>query len=205
MNTVDILIVSDDPLARAGLAALLDDPATAVVGQEGSATVIGSLEAGPDVIVWDAGSHAAPMLERLAALDPTRYPAVVLVATERDALGALAAGARGVLPRTVQASTLRAAVEGVVRGLVVIDPSVASAWPAAWDPHAPVPLEDLTPREHEVLQLMAQGLSNKAIARRLGLSEHTAKFHVNAILSKLDAHSRTEAVTRAARLGLIIL
>jgi len=69
----------------------------------------------------------------------------------------------------------------------------------------PTPVEELTPRERHVLQLLAEGLPNKAIADRLGISEHTVKFHVSAIMSKLGAQSRTEAVTRAARLGLIIL
>ncbi len=67
------------------------------------------------------------------------------------------------------------------------------------------PAEELTPREIEVLQLVAEGLPNKQIALRLGISEHTVKFHVDAILGKLGAHSRTEAVTRAARLGLLVL
>lgn len=68
-----------------------------------------------------------------------------------------------------------------------------------------LPAEELTPRELQVLQLVAEGLPNKAIAQRLHISEHTVKFHVAAILSKLDAHTRTEAVTRAVRQGLIIL
>ncbi len=67
------------------------------------------------------------------------------------------------------------------------------------------PAEALTPREREVLQLLAEGLANRAIAQRLAISEHTVKFHVNAILGKLNAQSRTEAVVRAARLGLLIL
>lgn len=89
-------------------------------------------------------------------------------------------------------------------GLVVSDPSLGPGLrPERGREEAPL-VEDLTPREREALQLLAEGLSNKEIARRLGTSEHTAKFHVNAILGKLNAHSRTEAVTRAARLGLII-
>ena len=67
------------------------------------------------------------------------------------------------------------------------------------------PVENLTPRELEVLQLLAEGLPNKTIARRLEISEHTVKFHVNAIMSKLNAQSRTEAVVRATQLGLILL
>jgi DNA-binding NarL/FixJ family response regulator len=70
---------------------------------------------------------------------------------------------------------------------------------------AEAPAEALTPRELEVLQLLAEGLPNKTIARQLSISEHTVKFHLNAIMSKLGAQSRTEAVVRATRLGLIIL
>ena len=80
------------------------------------------------------------------------------------------------------------AVNGVAQG---------TGWPAL--------AEELTPRETEVLELMADGLTNKAIAQRLGISDHTVKFHVNAILGKLGAQSRTEAVVRATRLGLLFL
>jgi DNA-binding NarL/FixJ family response regulator len=69
---------------------------------------------------------------------------------------------------------------------------------------APATVEHLTPREQEVLQLLAQGLSNKLIAGRLGISDHTVKFHLNAILGKLGAQSRTEAIAQAARLGLVL-
>ena len=72
-------------------------------------------------------------------------------------------------------------------------------------PEVPVASELLTARELQVLALLAEGLANKAIAARLGISDHTVKFHVNAILGKLGAESRTEAVTRAARAGLLIL
>ena len=71
-------------------------------------------------------------------------------------------------------------------------------------PAAPATSEHLTPREQEVLQLLAQGLSNKLIAARLGISDHTVKFHVNAILGKLGAQSRTEAIAQAARMGLVL-
>ncbi len=91
------------------------------------------------------------------------------------------------------------------QGLVVIDPAFPLAVVPARGEAADVAAEELTPREVEVLQLLVEGLPNKQIAQRLSISEHTVKFHVDAILGKLGAHSRTEAVTRAARLGLIIL
>ncbi len=93
------------------------------------------------------------------------------------------------------------------RSLVVLDGSFAGDLLLSAQPEASGdrPVEDLTPRELEVLQLLAEGLANKAIAQRLGVSDHTIKFHVNAILGKLGAQSRTEAVVRATRLGLIVL
>src|SRR5262249_58818697 len=127
------------------------------------------------------------------------------VAGEEQAGAALAAGARGVLLRDTPADRLAAALEAAVRGLVVLDESLAEGWlrrPAAGA--APL-VEPLTPRELQVLELLAEGLSNKAIAGRLGISDHTAKFHVNAILGKLGVQSRTEALVQAARLGLIVL
>jgi two-component system, NarL family, nitrate/nitrite response regulator NarL len=87
----------------------------------------------------------------------------------------------------------------------VLDPALAGALVAARTELPALPVEALTPREVDVLRLLGEGLPNKAIARRLGISEHTVKFHVNAILGKLGASSRTEAVVRATRLGLILL
>ena len=86
----------------------------------------------------------------------------------------------------------------------VFDPALALSPAPAHDPALAL-AEDLTPRETEVLQLLADGLTNKAIAQRLGISDHTVKFHVNAILGKLGAQSRTEAVVRATQHGLLLL
>ncbi len=104
--------------------------------------------------------------------------------------------------RHADGETLAAAATTVARGLSVFDPILAqSLFPAP----VPAPQEALTTREVEVLQLLAQGLPNKAIATKLEISEHTVKFHVNAIMTKLGVQSRTEAVIRAVRLGLVIL
>ena len=87
----------------------------------------------------------------------------------------------------------------------VFDPDVPPPAPAVTGQNRAQPAEDLTPRELDVLRLVAEGLPNKEIAHRLDISEHTVKFHVNALLRKLGAHSRTEAVTAATRSGLILL
>jgi DNA-binding NarL/FixJ family response regulator len=132
----------------------------------------------------------------------------VLALVPDEAAGelALAAGARGLLFRDATPGALLAALQAVARGLAVFEPALSPVRPtpraSASTPTSP---EALTPREREVLSLLAEGLSNKAIADRLAISEHTAKFHVNAVLAKLGVQRRTEAVVRAARLGLVTL
>ena len=120
---------------------------------------------------------------------------------ERERLQALAASiAGGRVIGTADNSAALAQLLSETRGALVL-----SDEPQAEDPTAPAGNQGLTPRELEVLAAMADGASNKVIARRLGISFHTVKFHVAAILEKLDAESRTEAVLAAARLGLIML
>ncbi len=205
---IHILIVADDPLTRGGLAALLANQAGAVVvGQvPGDADILAAVEQyRPDVLVWDLGWSPEAALEHLADLRDYALPVAALLADESLAADVLAAGARGLLLRHTSPATLAAGLDAVARGLTVVDPALAGAVFPGRERPLPVLAEDLTPRERSVLQLLAEGLSNKGIAQRLAISEHTVKFHVNAILGKLGAHSRTEAVTRAARLGLLIL
>jgi DNA-binding NarL/FixJ family response regulator len=107
------------------------------------------------------------------------------------------------------ADEIAAALAAVAQGMVVMEPRIgrllASTVPSSGDLTVAPGEEQLTDREHEVLQLVALGLPNKSIAARLKISEHTVKFHVGSILAKLDAGSRTEAVTLAARRGLLTL
>jgi DNA-binding NarL/FixJ family response regulator len=133
-------------------------------------------------------------------------PVLALVGAGDHPGDLLRAGVRALLARATTAEALAAALLAAARGLAVLEPGLAAAWlrvPAARvagdGPDA------LTPREHEVLGLLAEGLGNKAIAARLDVSEHTAKFHVNAILGKLGAGTRAEAIVLAARRGLIML
>jgi two-component system, NarL family, nitrate/nitrite response regulator NarL len=169
------------------------------VGQVGPAEVAAAVASfAPAVLLWDVGAAgAAEALARDGAA-----PIVALAATEEAAADAVRAGARAVLFRGAPAETLAAAVAAVARGLSVLDPALARGWIR---PPEDTPAEGLTAREREVLGLLGEGLSNKAIAARLGISEHTAKFHVNAILAKLGAESRAAAIVRAARLGLVAL
>jgi DNA-binding NarL/FixJ family response regulator len=204
VDPLRLLVMSADPLARGGLSALLAAvPGLAVVeqaapGREPRASLGRSA---PEVAAFDLGpgdAFAGPLRDLSA-----RLPVVALLAAEPQAAEALAAGARGALFRDAPAERVAAALAAVARGLTVLDAGLAASVFRA--PPAPALDEPLTPRELEVLGLLAEGLPNKAIAARLGISEHTAKFHVNAILGKVGAESRSEAIVRAARLGLVVL
>jgi NarL family two-component system response regulator YdfI len=121
---------------------------------------------------------------------------------------ALRAGVRAALPSDVSPDQLVAALEAAAAGLIVMHPAEVDAVFPTTEP-ASRPLADLaeplTPRESEVLQMLASGLANKEIAARLGISEHTVKFHVASILGKLGAGTRTEAVSLGIRRGLVLL
>jgi DNA-binding NarL/FixJ family response regulator len=200
MDAVRLLVVGNDPLARAGLAARLAGRSdVAIAGEAAPEEAFAAAAAlGAAVLLWDVGAGGSASGVAAAGVPP----AVALSGSESAAAEALHAGARGVLFRSASAEAIAAASVAVARGLSVVDPALASEW---LRPPVAAPAEGLTPREAEVLGLLAEGLSNKGIAARLGISEHTAKFHVNAILGKLGADSRAAAIVRAARLGLVAL
>jgi DNA-binding NarL/FixJ family response regulator len=200
VSPLRVLLVGDDPLARAGLAARLAGRADVAVAGEASARDAAAAVAAlaPAAVLWDLGAAGVP--EGLAPDGPP--PVVALAAGEPEAADALRSGARAVLFRAAGADALAAALVAAARGLSVLDPALAEGW---LRPPEEAPSEGLTAREAEVLGLLAEGLSNKGIAARLGISEHTAKFHVVAILGKLGAESRAAAIVKAARLGLVAL
>jgi DNA-binding NarL/FixJ family response regulator len=201
---VSVLVVSADPLARSGLAALVAGrPELALAGEAGPREAARVAEAAsPQVVLWDGGEGQGAPLHR-GPEPPLGAPILALVADAARAGEALRAGARGVLSRSVNPERLGRAAAAVAAGLTVLDPALAGDFLRPPEPARS--LEPLTPREREVLALLAEGLGNKAIAARLGISEHTAKFHVNGILAKLGVDSRAEAIVRAARLGLVVL
>lgn len=185
---IRVSIVAGDPLARAGLASAL-----------ATADAIDITENDAEVAIVDAGTDpAGPHLE---ALETLTVPAVVLVADPAHTQRALAAGARGVLVRDQLDASLVAALAAARQGLTVVDHTLSNV-PAL---RRGAPAEALTRRESEVLGLMTDGLSNKLIAVELGISEHTAKFHIGSILEKLDSDTRTGAVVTGLRLGLVSL
>jgi DNA-binding NarL/FixJ family response regulator len=201
-----VIVVADDLLARAGLANLLQHAeGLEVVAQTPSDD---SLEAAilahqPNALVWDLGwsDETNPWQERVSDQVENGARVVALLSDPAQAAEAWAGGVRGMLGRAADPGAISAAVQAVVADLIAVEPRYSRFPGTEFD----VPDEALTDRELQVLALLAEGLSNRSIAYRLQISEHTVKFHVNGILRKLGAQSRTEAVVRATRMGLILL
>jgi DNA-binding NarL/FixJ family response regulator len=207
-------VAARSAVVRAGLESLL--------ARGGAFTVLGAIAGGglaeavtetePDVLLL--ALDATEDLPLPLALPPdaaARQPAIVVLGDEpleRWGARALRLGARAVLPRTASAEAIEAAVAAALAGLVVLPPDLASAGTLR-TAAAPAPAaggqQPLTPREVEVLQLLAAGLGNKVAAARLGISEHTVKTHVAALYAKLGVSSRGEAVAAGVRLGILML
>jgi DNA-binding NarL/FixJ family response regulator len=190
------------PALRAGLASLLaSDPSLEPLVAEGVAPG-GDSDATPSAIVVDFSAGEPEDLAAIADL----FPATPLVLVGADP-ATDGPGVSGVpvayVASDVDAPALAAAVHAAAAGLIALDPTIAGASGVHTHTRQTSAGETLTAREYEVLQLVAAGLPNKAIARELGISEHTAKFHVGSLLGKLGAGSRTEAVTLATRRGIL--
>ena len=216
---ISVFIVAASPLARAGLQNLL---ATRGVEVAGSFAKLDDLDGRLDdapvgaILVDSTGEPFESFVHSLIGSGLASDCSVVLL-VEPAALGAssaaLRAGVRAVLPNDASPDQLVAAVEAASSGLLVLHPAQVSP-PVAVNGLAAAPalsrefgelVEALTPRESEVLQMLASGLGNKEIAVKLKISEHTVKFHVASILGKLGATTRTEAVSLGIRRGLVLL
>jgi DNA-binding NarL/FixJ family response regulator len=197
-DSIKVSLLTDDSLLRAGLSSLL--------AQVGSIHVVDGDEA--EVALWDAGVDGEKALARFSELRALHVPAVAVVSDQSHVAPALAAGARGVLLRDQGGPGIHAALAAVRTGLTVLAASLAESLVPAQPKIGPTPGKgrgELTERERQVVQLLSEGLSNKLIADRLGISDHTAKFHVNGVMMKLGASTRTEAVVEGMRRGLIKL
>jgi DNA-binding NarL/FixJ family response regulator len=210
---VAVAIFSTDPALRRSLERLLrEEPAVTIVGVADAPAAVLGLIAHDSV---DAVLADTPPRDQLSdwrvRYDRTAFVVLVDGTDPEDGIEALQAGAAAILPRSAAPNEIVAAIKAVTNGLVVLPRELVAMLIGGTALADGLPDGDdsagarLTPRELEVLAAMADGASNKAIARRLDISFHTAKFHVAAILAKLDADSRTEAVTRAAQLGLVML
>jgi NarL family two-component system response regulator YdfI len=211
---IRVFLIASSPLARAALQNRLKAQSVKIVGSAAAIDALGGdlSDTQADVLLLNGvGESAGAMIESLADSDlAAEIPTVVLTEATSPATSAqaLQAGIRAVLPSEISTDQLAAALQAAAAGLVVLHPSeIPVTFPAlapASQPLAELP-EPLTRREREVLQMLAAGLANKEIAARLNISEHTAKFHVAAILGKLGAATRTEAVALGIRRGLVLL
>ena len=195
MDVLAVLVVAADPLVRAGLAALLGAHEVTVVAElSPEDNVEAFLDASLDALVWEGELDGLPHLP---------VPLLALVNEGEKVNGALFAGATGILFRSAGGERMAAALRAMMAGLVVLEPALTEFLEAEMREDAP--FGELTPREGEVLGLLAEGLPNKTIAKKLDISEHTVKFHVNALLGKFGARTRTEVVARAVRSGWVTL
>lgn len=216
---ISVFIVAASPLARAGLENLLVARGIEVTASvAGLDELSGHLDDTPaEVILIDStGETFEPFLDSLIASGVASDFTVMLLAEPASlatSSAALRAGVRAVLPNDVSPEQLVAALQAAASGLLVLHPTQVSAQVNSngfgSSPARSQPLDELTeaftPREGEVLQMLASGLANKQIAAKLAISEHTVKFHVASILGKLGAASRTEAVSLGIRRGLVLL
>lgn len=210
-----LLISTPSAIARAGLTALISEQT-----QTWTITSVTSLkdwlEAEPalsvDVALLDLSSQDSDLsLDLPETSEHLAVPMVVLVDPEAEfsIRELLQAGVQAVLPSDAAVTEILAALDAALAGLITFHPSLVedvwSHFPSPVSALSAEPKPALTPREIEVLTLLAQGASNKTIAQTLIISEHTVKFHLSAIFAKLDVSTRTEAAIAGARLGLILL
>jgi two-component system, NarL family, response regulator YdfI len=207
-------IVARSSLVRTGLQSLFGDRNVEVVGSLADFESLASewVDVRADVILVEAsGEQFEALMDSLAASQLASEAAIVVLTDHREPRSlsdALRAGVRALLPSDISPDQLVAALEAAAAGLIVVHSTeVQAMFPAAdGAPRERAELaEPLTPRESEVLQMLASGFANKAIATQLKISEHTVKFHVASILGKLGATSRTEAVSLGIRRGLVLL
>jgi two-component system, NarL family, response regulator YdfI len=221
-SVIRVVLAAVSAVRRAGLEATIAKTTTLkLVGSFQSTRTIAShlAELQPDVIVLDVTDNDLVSnnidLERkysgasIASLSAAGLPLVVLVdePTSDWTAHALKSGVKAILPRDSELDEILPAIQAAYAGLVLLDPEVTQNIAARVRPMngSTATPEDLTPREIEVLRMLAEGLANREMASRLGISDHTVKFHVSSILDKLGAASRTEAVTMGIRMGLILL
>ncbi len=226
MTKIRVLLADDQDIIRTGLTIILNhQPDLEVVGQaaDGVEAVEFAKQLHPDVILMDIkmprlnGIQATRQI--MAALPRTQIIILTTYDTDDWVFDGIRAGAVGYLLKDASGDNLAEAVRGALRGESQMDPTVARkvlrefqhvtsfnrAAPAPASAPEEEPLEKLTDREEEILKLLAAGLSNKEIAQKLALSEGTVKNHISAILAKLHANDRTQAVLTALKRGLVDL
>ncbi len=208
-----VIVVDDQELFRAGIIELLAGRGVQVVGEAGLApdAIRQACEVHPDVVLMDLnmpGMSGVEATSRLTATEPhVRVLVLTVAADERHVMDALLAGACGYVLKEAPIGYIVDAIKAAARGESTISPRVASKLihrlrePADIEPD--LAGAELTPRELEVLELLARGMANPEIARALYLSEHTVRNHVSSLLTKLQVENRTQAAVRAVRVGIV--
>jgi DNA-binding NarL/FixJ family response regulator len=210
VTSLRVLVADDHPLFRAGLTtALRLSDAIEIVGEasSGAEAVAAAVELHPDVVLMDIHMPDLDGIEATRQIIARHPDTGILVLTmledDESVLAAMRAGARGYLLKGADADEIVRAIDAVGRGEAMLGPSVARQLIAfVATPRTPEPFPELTPRERELLELIAQGWSNARIAAHLTLSTKTVRNHVSNILTKLRLHDRSQAIVRARQAGL---
>ena len=192
---------------------LTKNPAFQVVGSFSVDKAFAQLQdLQPDVVLLDLGSPADEAMSIVFESSGELVSSILVILTDDAekflAVDALRSGVRAILPREAKSEEIFAAIQASVAGLVVIHPdALDSLLPIDAEKQSKLDSSDqiLTPREIEVLRMIAEGLGNKEIASKLGISDHTVKFHISSSFAKLGASNRAEAVTLGIRHGLIMV
>lgn len=208
--TATIVVADQRPLVRAGLRAVAAAAeGIALAAAVGVDRLVAAVEEhAPAVLVVGVGENDPEPFQAIATAtalhEDLRVLAIADSATVVDLREAVVAGVDSFLVSTAGEAEIRDAITDTANGQRVVSPSVAMQLAGSWRPGGgEEPIGGVTPRELEVLQLLAEGLTNKQVGKRLGISARTVKTHVQNLLSKLDVPDRTGAVARAFRLGLI--
>jgi len=207
---IRVLIADDHTILREGLRRILrENPVLTVVGEAttGEEAVSLALELSPDVVLMDVTMPHMSGIEATRRIRLVRPETRILMLTvsdkDEDLLSALKAGARGYLLKSAEAREVMDALQRVHAGEAILPPALIGRVLDELATPTPTAQEALSPRETEVLELVAEGLANKEIAAALSISENTVKTHVRHILDKLGLRSRTEAATYAVHQGLV--
>jgi DNA-binding NarL/FixJ family response regulator len=215
VNTIRVLLADDQPLVRAGLRRIIDaDPAVTVVGEaeDGLDAVQQAETVRPDVVLMDVRMPVFDGIEATRRLTEAKNPARVIVLTtfglDEYVLAALRSGASAFVLKEAPPEEILGAIHSVASGRAVIDPAVVQAVIDELGRRPPraelaASIAELTPREREVLSLLARGLSNAEIAAELVVGEGTVKTHVARVLAKLDVRDRVQAVVFAYEAGVV--
>ncbi len=212
-GSLKVIVVDDNDLFRGSLVALLEERGIRVVGEASLAVdaIRQARELHPDVVLMDLsmpGMSGIEATQRLAAAAPlVRVLVLTVFADDRHVLDALLAGACGYLLKEASIDQIVAGIKAAASGESMISPRIASRLVGRLrEPEEPNPGlsgAQLTPREYQVLEMLAGGMNNTEIAQALSLSQHTVKNHVSSILVKLQVENRIQAAVRAVRGGLL--